>query len=351
MRTSLFTKTSLILNVILLCVIIYTFDIEQIKDISNEVDVKVQISSSSSPTLSPSTHLPSRSFQNKIQERWNPFNDTNPHSKSWCPFAKCYNSPLCTPCNRRHLLIIATGRSGSTSLLKMMNYLPGVRLSGENMNELFEAFQLEKNLKGSKHHNILSNENEITEGAFIHNSIPRNSMACAIQHITSVINPPPKYIQEHDNIRSIRKYDSNTIMGLKTIRFHQGYWSVKDATEFLQRNFPCSRILINVRSDFESQSLSLTSNLNIKKGKEKEKLKQANEFLKNLANSLGEDMSRLLDMDEWANDVKIINEILVWLGFKDCAFNSTLHENINGYERDRSAVILGNNCRYAHDII
>ena len=221
------------------------------------------------------------------------------------------------------------------------------------MNELFQAFQLEQNLKGPNHHNILSNENEITEGAFVHNSIPHHSMACAIQHVASIINPPPRTIQEHDNITSIRKYDSDTIMGLKTIRFHQGYWSVKDATKFLKRNFPCSRILINIRSDFESQSLSFTNNLNIKKGMEKEKLKQANDFLKNLANSLGEDMSKLLDMDEWANDVNIINEFLVWLGFKDCAFKSTLHENINGYERDRSAVDLGSKCRYgyAHDTI
>jgi len=54
------------------------------------------------------------------------FNHTNPHQKSWCPRATCNNSPLCQPCKKRFLFIIATGRSGSTSLLSMLNFLPGV---------------------------------------------------------------------------------------------------------------------------------------------------------------------------------------------------------------------------------
>jgi hypothetical protein len=33
---------------------------------------------------------------------------------------------LCQPCKQRFLFIIATGRSGSTTLLSMLNQLPGV---------------------------------------------------------------------------------------------------------------------------------------------------------------------------------------------------------------------------------
>ena len=54
------------------------------------------------------------------------FNHTNLHQNSWCPRATCNNSPMCQPCKKRFLFIIATGRSGSTSLLSMLNYLPGV---------------------------------------------------------------------------------------------------------------------------------------------------------------------------------------------------------------------------------
>jgi hypothetical protein len=55
-----------------------------------------------------------------------PFNKTNPFNSSWCPGALCHNSPICAPCNKRYLFILATGRSGSTSLLEMMNKLPNV---------------------------------------------------------------------------------------------------------------------------------------------------------------------------------------------------------------------------------
>ncbi len=60
------------------------------------------------------------------------FNNTNSHKDTWCPYAICRNSPSCTPCNRRYLLIVANGRSGSSTLLRMLNLLPRIRLSGEN---------------------------------------------------------------------------------------------------------------------------------------------------------------------------------------------------------------------------
>ena len=63
------------------------------------------------------------------------FNDTNPHNAnlkegetSFCPYATCHNSPICGPCNQRFIFIAATARSGSTSLLYMINSLPNVRL-------------------------------------------------------------------------------------------------------------------------------------------------------------------------------------------------------------------------------
>lgn len=51
---------------------------------------------------------------------------------SWCPSATCHNTDLCHPCDRRFLILLATGRSGSTSMMYMLDSLPGVRMSGEN---------------------------------------------------------------------------------------------------------------------------------------------------------------------------------------------------------------------------
>ena len=64
---------------------------------------------------------------NPVTEDWEPFNTTNPHNDTFCPSAKCRNSPLCTPCHRRHFLILSTARSGSTTLVRMFNELPNMR--------------------------------------------------------------------------------------------------------------------------------------------------------------------------------------------------------------------------------
>lgn len=65
--------------------------------------------------------------ESRSSEPFEPFNNTNPYEEAWCPLATCNNSPVCAPCNKRYLFIIATGRSGSTTLLKMFNSLPNVR--------------------------------------------------------------------------------------------------------------------------------------------------------------------------------------------------------------------------------
>jgi len=62
-----------------------------------------------------------------------PFNSTSPHEESWCPSATCNNSPLCQPCMKRFLFILATGRSGSTTLLSMLNHLPCVSELGTSI--------------------------------------------------------------------------------------------------------------------------------------------------------------------------------------------------------------------------
>ena len=45
-------------------------------------------------------------------------------------------------CNRRYLFILATPRSGSTTMFTTLNALPGVRLSGENPDVFLNLWQL-----------------------------------------------------------------------------------------------------------------------------------------------------------------------------------------------------------------
>jgi hypothetical protein len=286
------------------------------------------------------------------------FNTTNPHSHShshsWCPNATCHNSPLCQPCQRRYLFILATARSGSTTLLKMLNYLPAVRISGENRNELYTASLLQSNLRKDTH--VLEQDFDRTEVAYLHNAIPPQGMSCAIQGVMNAINPPPKKVQNEVNVTgrpSLEEYDRDTILGAKTIRFQKGGWSVKEAADFLRENFPCSRVVVNIRTDVEGQLKSIdktfqTENGN-KKGPSTDKIGDMNRFLMHLSEELGEDMARLVDMNDWTKDVEILNDLIHWLGFRECKYKEVVHENVNGYGRDHDTDTgIGEKCHYPY---
>ena len=79
-----------------------------------------------------------------------------------------------------------------------------------------------------------------------------------------------------------------------------------------------------------------------------ESLSKANSFLKQFAGSLGQDMARLIDMTKWTTDVSILNDLLDWLGYEDCHYQSILHENHDGYDLDQTDPHLGEQCHYPY---
>jgi len=282
------------------------------------------------------------------------FNQTNPHEHSWCPSASCHNSPMCSPCNRRYLFIAATGRSASTTLLKMLNYLPNVRLSGENNNELYVASLLDSNLRKSS--SSMAYDEEVV-GAWMHHKIPNQAMACPIQHVVSTITPPPNEVLQTLNetwAPSLDEYDQSTILGLKTIRIQQSEWSPSEwspseAAAFFKESFPCSRIVVNIRSDTGRQAQSA-----VKLGwtprtpdAVEEGLMKEVEFLTEFAEHLGPDTARIIDMEMWTQHVSILNDLVAWLGYKDCNFQSIVHDNHHGYGLDlRTDPKIGDKCHY-----
>lgn len=296
---------------------------------------------------------------NPTHQSYQSFNETNPHAP-WCPYATCHNSPLCSPCNRRYLLIISTGRSGSTSLLNMLNQLPQVRLSGENNNALYYASKLISIHHQDHKPHILDQNYDSVDGAWMHNAIPPQAMACPIQHMLHILNPPPQNIQIQANLshidsnigsnRTYEQYDAQTILGVKTIRFHDGQWTPRQAVNYLQTAFPCSRVVINIRTNISSQVQSVMSTFKWAKNASehdlRDKISKSNEFLVTLGNILGDKMARVIDMTQWTTDVSIINDLISWLGYTDCSFAQLLHENKDGYQRDAVTDInLGSQCR------
>ena len=52
----------------------------------------------------------------------------------------------------------------------------------------------------------------------------------------------------------------------------------------------------------------------------------------------------MIYMEEWTKNVTQLNEVVEWLGFRNCQYDKVLHNNKNGYEGDESPIDLGRGC-------
>lgn len=305
--------------------------------------------STDTTTTNSTTQGPKTSDNNDINAEWEPFNTTNPHATSFCPDAACLNSPLCLPCNRRHFLIVSTARSGSTTLLRMFNTLPNMRLSGENHNTLWFISQLTNNLLENRPR-LLKHPEDKPNGPFAHNTIPKGSMGCIAQQITHNLNPPPLAVQQ-DKSMSMESYDEGLILGFKTVRLHHEKWTPFEASKFLKTHFPCTKVLINYQTNVTHQYLSFKRTFNHSSeskynGPSMAELESINDFQEKLHKCM-KTSSKIIDMDYWTKDVGVLNEIVEWLGYENCTFKEIAHENDGGYATDNTTNLdLGDKCRY-----
>lgn len=120
-----------------------------------------------------------------------------------------------------------------------LNTIPKFRMSGENENKLFITSQLESNLHKD---NRFVDEKEFSGGAWRHNAIPSQAMACpTMQQILSIIDPPPHetLMQLNPGHPSFEEHEASSIIGAKMIRIQSGTWKANEAVAYFQKNFPC----------------------------------------------------------------------------------------------------------------
>jgi len=257
----------------------------------------------------------------------------------WCPKQNsCNSTPLCQPCKRRFLIIIATGRSGSTTLTHMLGSLPGVRMAGENDNALRRIFMVsnsrqkttgfwfKKGAKGS----IYSKQN----GPWQHNPVPFQGLACAEQHFIEAIIPPA--LAADGDYRYSQPADGH-ILGFKTIRFLYELGGPnaipeEDFNTYLKwfvNAFPCARIVINIRSDTMAQAQSRKDAFFPQKDVNEMAVGIADKNQKyvGLAEHLG-DRAYLLDSSKWTKNVTKFHGLIDWLGYsEECYFKYLLEYN------------------------
>jgi len=257
----------------------------------------------------------------------------------WCPKAFCPNSDLCHPCRRRFLILIATGRSASTTLTYMLDALPGIRMSGENNDELKAIRSMIDNIGSS----INFQRNAGQKTAWGHNRIPEGAFSCAAQHMIETINPPLT-----DTNGTILENDSETIVGFKTIRFLIGVKEedTRDLVRWVQKTFPCARILVNIRSAAQEQAASVDKAFGYHE--DIESLKETNVRMRKVAELFG-DQAYLLDSSDWLKEIQHLNQAIKWLGFHEsCFFKELLEFNTEGggYENGKTKLTLNPDCRY-----
>ena len=292
--------------------------------------------------------------------------------EAWCPSVICdaqYNDDdarnrniaaevdtTCQPCHRRFLFIISSARSGSTSLMDMIGKLPHVRVAGENNNALLAVKRLIDKFKS------IRRRAKETNGAWKHHAVTDESLTCLAQTAMGTINPP---LSANGNADSDLTIDDivttdDTILAFKTIRFVGDSWkrkddedtwaSVEEAVQFVQDHFPCSRVIVNIQSDVSRQIESRKSLKGFRDVTTKV-LEEDIRDLKKVHAQFGK-QAFLLDANEWAGSedgIDKINEMVKWLGFKDCTFKRLIHDNAGAFNVDKEPLDLGPNCRFSRD--
>lgn len=259
---------------------------------------------------------------------------------TWCPSAtscEVINSG-CQPCRRRWLIIISTGRSASTTLTHQLWRLPGIHMGGENNNllgNLHNAF-----LHTTNRSNYRKTKSGFGAGAWVHEPLSKEMLACSVQNAFEAINPPPINIAEDD-----------LILGFKTIRLQHNK-DLKAIVEFLQESFPCARFLVNYRSaEALKQSWESLDFTKARPGESldftKARAEDSIERLKQIGHLLPESQTRFLNSTQWTRNITVLNEVVKWMGYsEECYFTELLQYNTKRYEHSKTDLRIDPNCRY-----
>ncbi|KAL7570808.1 hypothetical protein ACA910_018879 [Epithemia clementina (nom. ined.)] len=265
---------------------------------------------------------------------------------TWCPHATCHVTDLCHPCRRRYLVILATGRSGSTTLQEMLHSLPGVRMSGENNGMLAN---LQRALQATRTHEAWSRAKADKPGAWRHNPVPPQSFACVVQQMINTLSPPLFNAQG----RALDRHEDETIVGFKSIRFppvfnhnhsssssitssanlnatNQTQW-LREAAEFLNETLPCAKFLVSIR-DPSSHAESVRKAFRRQQDFDEQQSRQRNREMLEFAQLLGgPSRVHVMESSQWTKNISLINHMVSsFMGFDTaCHFQHLFELNTN----------------------
>jgi len=208
--------------------------------------------------------------------------------------------------SQKWLFIFATGRSGSSTILDMVDGVPFVYIAGENkqfMTQVREMYEMPE-----RTYNMLQN----------------HTMLCHVQGL----------------LRDLLNFDNDAIFitGFKEIS-HCNWEDLR----FFQRAFPCAKYILNYRKDLEKQIRS-----GMYRGRDQDKMRDKiedrTETLIRFADRHA-DIVYHMPLEEFGLD--LFNNLLRWMGVHDCNFTRMVHSNSHGtYTKSAPAVHMDGTCTY-----
>ena len=255
---------------------------------------------------------------------------------SWCNCEACEQSPKTSTCNlcaRKWVFVISTGRAGSTSILEGLNALPGVSLGGEN----FAMLNVAKDM--------VSRTDELTDiqvknmaSAYeVKSTDLSHQTLCSMQQVFaklangSLADESGHQILGFKELVSIPSLSKWTSHSGKPVP-HFSAWN-SDWLDFIDRLFPCSRIVFNLRRDSAAQGRAIAGTFRRARDLplhtiEKE-LTAANENLKKWHvergnGTVGKSRSFMMYTEDLGPER--FTQLAQWLGL-NCQFHATPHAN------------------------
>lgn len=228
---------------------------------------------------------------------------------TWCP-----RSPICSS---QFLFVVAVGRSGSTTLMNMINAIPGVFIYGEDMPLLQSLIDLDQLfLFGLKHLNVSHQVLHI--GPLTPWARPRANRTKTILQsnrlLWELLAPPPD--KTHVIVR-----------GFKEIR-----WDYQLLTTTVTL-FPCSRFIVNFRRDTKAQVASFRAAGWGKRINDTEVSRKTDKMRRLI--KLLPVKSYEIALEDFS--VTAFNDLAKWLGV-NCEFDGLSHFNAQqGYDTDNES--------------
>uniref|UniRef100_A0A7S1S7K4 Protein-tyrosine sulfotransferase n=1 Tax=Alexandrium catenella TaxID=2925 RepID=A0A7S1S7K4_ALECA len=224
------------------------------------------------------------------------------------------NATECNMCQDRWLFIMgAGGRTGSSSLLDMMNAVQGFYITGENGMLVTDLLSYYNKLKS---HSWAENK----WSSWQHRAIDEKAVLCGMQALAreSLGDLPP---------------------GTHTIGYKEIRWFSEELIDFMTKLFPCGRFIVNTRS-IEKQLKSINRTWGTW-GQEQELVIKPTQMLVNFQ-AKNPVRAKLLRTEDF--DVQHFNDVLRWLGVTNCRFGDVCHSN--SYHKwqgcDKKTVMVGN---------